>query len=234
MIDPGLLAACSSASKHNEDNPLWDTATKGPFQAEFWQAMRVEFNTLTNEFKCWDLVPCLPHMNIYSSTWAYKNNWFPDSTVKKLKARFCARGDCQKEGIDFFETWAPVAQRSTICIVMVLAATLGHHSVQCDIKAAFIHSRIPPEEEIYVHQPRGFKCDDGTEVLQLKGTLYGLRQSPHYFFKYFTECLVRQSLTPSNFDPCLFMSTTMIVIIYVNDILIYCNSEDEINNFIVK
>ncbi len=45
IIDPRLLAACPSASKHNKDNPLWDTATKGPFQAEFWQAMRVELNT---------------------------------------------------------------------------------------------------------------------------------------------------------------------------------------------
>jgi len=109
---------------------------------------------------------------------------------------------------------------------------LGLHSVQCDITAAFIHGRIPPEEEIYVHQPRGFKCGDGTEVLQLKQTLYGLRQSPQYFFKYFTERLVRQGLTPSNFDPCLFMSTTMIVIIYADDILIYCKSEDEINDYI--
>jgi hypothetical protein len=233
IIDPQLLAARSSASKHNKDNPLWDTAMKGPFQVEFWQAMRVELNTLTNEFKCWDLVPRLPHMNILPSTWAFKIKRFPDGTVKKFKAHFCARGDRQKEGIDFFQTWAPVVQWSTIRIVMVLAATLGLHSVQCDIIAAFIHGRIPPEEEIYVHQPHGFKRGDGTEVLQLKRTLYGLRQSPRYFFKYFTECLVRQGLAPSNFDPCLFMSTTMIVIIYVDDILIYCKSEGEINNFIL-
>jgi hypothetical protein len=110
IIDPQLLATCSSASKHNKDNPLWDTATKGPFQAEFWQAMRVELNTLTNEFKCWDHVPCLPHMNILPSTWAFKIKWFPDGTVKKFKAHFCARGDRQKEGIDFFETWAPVVR----------------------------------------------------------------------------------------------------------------------------
>jgi hypothetical protein len=93
IIDPQLLAARSSASKHNKDNPSWDTATKGPFQAEFWQAMRVELNTLTNEFKCWDLVPHLPHMNILPSTWAFKIKWFPDGTVKKFKARFYARGD---------------------------------------------------------------------------------------------------------------------------------------------
>ncbi len=52
ISDPRLLAVCSSASKYNEDNPSWDTATKGPFQAEFWQAMRMELNTLVNKFRC--------------------------------------------------------------------------------------------------------------------------------------------------------------------------------------
>jgi hypothetical protein len=138
ILDPRILAARSSASKYNEDNPSWDTATKGPFQAEFWQAMRVELNTLVSKFKCWDLVPQLPHMNVLPSTWAFKIKHFPDGSVKKFKACFCACGDHQKEGIDFFETWAPVLQWSTIRIVMVLAAKLGLHSVQCDITAAFI------------------------------------------------------------------------------------------------
>ena len=140
----------------------------------------------------------------------------------------------KKEGIDFFETWAPVVQWSTIRIVMVLAATLNLHSVQCDVTAAFIHGRVPPDEEIYVHQPRGFKRGIGTEVLRLQRTLYGLRQSPRYFFKYFTERLVRQGLTQSLFDPCLFMTSSMIVIIYVDDILIYGKSVNEIDNFIQR
>jgi hypothetical protein len=76
--------------------------------------MHVELNTLINEFKCWDLVERLPEMNVLPSTWASTIKRFPDDTVKKFKARFCARGDQQKEGIDFFETWAPVAQWSTI------------------------------------------------------------------------------------------------------------------------
>jgi hypothetical protein len=126
-------------------------ATKGSFQAEFWQAMRVELNTLVNEFKCWDLVPRLPQMNVLPSMWAFKIKQFPDGTVKNFKARFCAHGDHQKEGIDFFETSAPVLQWSTIQIVMVLAAKFGLQSVQCDITAAFIHGRVPPEEEIFVH-----------------------------------------------------------------------------------
>jgi hypothetical protein len=173
-------------------------------------------------------------MNDLPSKWAFKIKRFPDGSVKKFKAQFCAYSDPQKEGIDFFETWAPVVQWSTIQIVMVLAAKLGLQLVQCAITAAFIHGRVPPVEEIYVHQPHGFKQGKGTEVLCLRCTLYGLCQPPQYFYKYFIGRLVKQGLTLSNFDPCLFLSSTLIVIIYVDDILIYGQEEKEINNFIAQ
>jgi hypothetical protein len=79
-----------------------------------------------------------------------------------------------------------------------------------------------------------FKQEEGDKVLRLQRTLYGLCQSPQYFYKYFTEHLIKQGLTPSNFDPCLFLSSTPIVIIYVNDILIYGKDEKKIDNFIVR
>ncbi len=60
----------------------------------------------------------------------------------------------------------------------------------------------------------------------------GLKQSPRYFFQYVTECLIKQGLTASKFDPCLFISKSLIVIIYVDDILIYGKSDDEINELI--
>jgi hypothetical protein len=172
-------------------------------------------------------------MNVLPSAWAFKIKRFLDSNVTKFKAQCCACGDHQKEGINSFETWAPVVQWSTIQIVMVLATKLGLQSVHCDITAAFIHGHVPPEEErIYVHQHHGFKQGKGTEVFCLWCTLYGLRHLSQYFYGYFTEHLVKQGLTPSNFDPCLFLSSTLIVIIYVNDILIYGQDEKEIDNFI--
>ncbi len=89
---------------------------------------------------------------------------------------------------------------------MILAAKLKLISVQCDITAAFIHGRVT--ETINVHQPRGFHRGQGDEVLKLKRTLYGLKQSPRYFFEYFTARLIKQGLTASKFDPCLFMRAT--------------------------
>jgi hypothetical protein len=191
-----------------------------------------ELVTIMINFDCWDYVKRTPDMNVLPSTWAFKIKRYPDGRVKKFKARFCARGDRQKEGINYFETWAPVVQWSTVRIVMILAIKLKLISVQCDITAAFVHGRVPPTETIYVHQPRGFHCGKGDEVLRLKCTLYGLKQSSRYFFQYLTERLVKQGLTASNLDPCLFISKRLIVVIYVDDILIYGISVKEIDELI--
>ena len=116
---------------------------------------------------------------------------------QEVKARFFARGDRQQEGIDYFKTWAPVIQWSTVRIVMALAVKMNLISVQCDITAAFIHCCVPVTETIYVHQPQGFHRGNGNEVLHLKRTLYGLKQSPQYFIAYITELLVKQNLHTS-------------------------------------
>jgi hypothetical protein len=65
---------------------------------------------------------------------------------------------------------------------IILAIKLNLISIQCDITAAFIHGHVHPTETIYVHQPRGFNHGNGDEVLRLKQKLYGLKQSPQYFF----------------------------------------------------
>jgi hypothetical protein len=153
--DPCILEAHVKKSRYNEDSPSFDTATCSPSQAQIWQAMKIEFNTLIKEFDCWEYVPN-PGKNILPSTWAFKIKRYPDGQVKKFKARFCARGERQQEGINFFETWALVVQWSTVRIVMTLAVKLNLISVQCDITAAFIHGRVPVTKTIYVYQPPGF------------------------------------------------------------------------------
>lgn len=150
---------------------------------------------------------------------------------KKFKARFCARGDCQLEGVDYFETWAPVVQWSTIRIVMIITAKLGWCSAQCDITAAFIHAFLPQDEHIYVEQPRGFSKKPN-HVLRLNRSLYGLKQAPRHFFNYLSERLIKHGLQQSQYDPCLFMNTNMIVIVYVDDLLIYSPTQDRIDTFI--
>ncbi len=234
--DPRVLehfVMAVKTSKYNDDNPSFDMAMNGPMQAEYYEAMQTELSTIRDDFRCWDLVPRLPGMNVLPSTWAFKVKRYPDGSVKKLKARFCARGDRQLEGVDYFETWAPVVQWSTIRIVLILAVKLGFTSAQCDITAAFIHALLPDDEIVYIDQPRGFRAKHN-HVLRLRRSLYGLKQAPRHFFHYLTERLLKHGLQQSIHDPCLFMNANMIVIVYVDDLLIFAKSDDLIEAFITS
>ena len=76
--------------------------------------METELTTLKTDLHTWELVPCEPWMHILPSTWAFHLKRFSSGLAKKFTACFCVRGDMQVEGVDFFETWAPVVQWSTI------------------------------------------------------------------------------------------------------------------------
>ncbi len=234
VSDPRVIETyltTAQSSKYNDDNPSFDMAVNGPFQGEFYEAMRTELTTIADDFRCWDLVPCLPGMNVLPSTWAFKIKRYPDGSVKKFKARFCARGDKQLEGIDYFETWAPVVQWSTIRIVLIMALKLSYRSAQCDITAAFIHAVLPDDEEIFIHQPRGFH-QKHNHVLRLRRSLYGLKQAPRHFFQYLTERLLKQGFQQSIYDPCLFFTASMIVVVYVDDLLIFAKTDNLIDSLI--
>jgi hypothetical protein len=112
ISNPRILEACSKTSKAKEtdDTPLFDTAIRSPFQAQWWKVMYDELVTIMIDFDCWYYVKRSPDMNVFPSTWAFKIKRYPDGRVKKFKARFCARGDRQKEGINYFKMLAPVVQ----------------------------------------------------------------------------------------------------------------------------
>ncbi|KAL7555000.1 hypothetical protein ACHAWF_018958 [Thalassiosira exigua] len=231
LADPRLLQA--KISKYNEDNPSWDMAMNGPFAPEFWKACEVELGTLVDDMDAWELVDKTPDMKVLPSTWAFRIKRFPDGLIKTFKARFCARGDRQEHGVNYWETWSPVVHWSTIRTVMILAAKEQLVSAQCDITAAFVTAPIPPDETVYVAQPRGF-VRGTNKVLRLKTCLYGMRQSPRYFFRYLTKKLKKQGLEPSDNDPCLFLGDGLLAIIYVDDVLIYGRNEEAIDQLIAN
>ncbi len=94
-------------------------------------------------------------MYVLSGTWAFKIKHFQDGLVKKFKACFYVRGDKQKHGVNYWEIWAPVVLWTTIRLAMILAAKEGLVSAQCDITTAFVTAPIPPNEVVYIEQPRG-------------------------------------------------------------------------------
>jgi hypothetical protein len=108
------------------------------------------------------------------SRWIYKVKQAVDGNVEKYKARFVARGFSQIEGIDYDETFAPVARYSSIRSILALSAQMGWRIHQMDVKTMFLNGII--EEEVYIEQTEGFETfDKESHVCKLKRALYGLK-----------------------------------------------------------
>ena len=106
----------------------------------------------------WDIVPRPKGKSIVSSKWLFKVKYAADGSIEKHKARFVARGFSQKEGIDFEETFAPVAWYTFVRAVIAIAAAKGWKIHQMDVKTALLNGKI--EEEVYLEQPEGFVTHD--------------------------------------------------------------------------
>ena len=115
------------------------------------------------------------------SRWIYKIKYAAASSIEKFKARFVAKGYAQKEGIDYEDTFAPVARYTSIRSVISLDAQMEWEIHQMDFKVAFLNGVI--EEEVYIEQPEGFEMhEQKTHVCRLKKALYGLKQTPRAWY----------------------------------------------------
>jgi hypothetical protein len=202
--------------------------------------------TLSEDKDAWDVVDRQDWMKVLPTTWAFRCKRYPDGRIRKFKARFCARGDRQIEGVDFFDTFAPVINWTSVRLLLILSAILGLSTKQVDYTAAFVHAPIDRDpnwesmsnEEkarsgVYLGMPRGFHQPN--KVLKLKRSLYGLRQSPRNFFQHLKSKLESIGFEANdNIDPCLFISDKVICLVYVDDTLFFSPTEAFINEVIDK
>ncbi|GJY19146.1 retrovirus-related pol polyprotein from transposon TNT 1-94 [Tanacetum coccineum] len=153
-------------------------------------AMQEELNQfIANDV--WELVPQPRNMTIIGTKWVFRNKLDENGIVSRNKARLVAQGYNQQEGIDYDETYAPVARLESIRILLAYACALDFKLFQMDVKSAFLNGFI--NEEVYVAQPPGFiDFEKPDHVYKLKKALYGLKQAPKACFVEF-ECLLEIS-----------------------------------------
>ena len=109
--------------------------------------------------------------------WIFKNKFNEHGTIIRNKSRLVAQGYTQVEGVDFDETFAPVARLESIRILLAIASYLNFKLYQMDVKSAFLNGML--QEEVYVEQPKGFIDPYRLNgVYKLKRALYGLKQAP--------------------------------------------------------
>jgi hypothetical protein len=144
-LDPSIFAA----KANSEDTPTYEEAMNGPFDDDLRKSMEVEWDMLNMFMKAWEIVDKKLWMNGLPSTWAIRCRSFPDGLIKKLRARLSARGDTQMEGIDLFETSAPVCNWQTARSMLIISLIFYFATLQVDYTSAFTHSDIdnPPNWE---------------------------------------------------------------------------------------
>nr|GEU41838.1 hypothetical protein [Tanacetum cinerariifolium] len=169
------------------------------------EAMQEELN----EFEClnvWELVPRPDKVVVITLKWIYKVKLDELGGIIKNKARLVARGYCQEEGIDFEESFAPVARLETIRIFLAFVAHMNMVVYQMDVKTTFLNDQ-----------------DNPNHIYKLKKALYGLKQAPRAWYDMLSSFLISQDFSKGSVDPTLFIhrngNDLLLVQIYVDDII---------------
>jgi hypothetical protein len=160
--------------------------------------------------------------------------------LERLRARIVAKGYAQRPGLDYNETFSPVARATSVRALISIAVALEYKMTHLDVATAFLFA--PVEEDIYVEQPEGFvsqKESDRNKVYKLHMSLYGIKQAPRQWHEVFEKTLMPLGLTPTQADPCVYTHTDprdpskrCYLALYVDDCYVFYNDEVYYNNLL--
>jgi len=213
-----------------EDPDSYEEAIDSVDRDEWQAAMQDELNSITS-VGTFELVPPPRDRKPIGSKWVYRVKRTSSGEISRYKARLVAQGFAQKPGIDFTETFAPVAKTDSIRLLLAFAAAHNFEIHQVDVKSAFLNGKL--EETIYMRQPKGFVAKGKEDwVWKLYQTLYGLRQSGRVWYQKLRDALLELGFKPSAADPCVFIrscdNNLSIVFTHVDDLGLICNSTNEV------
>ena len=161
--------------------------------------------------------------------WVFRNKQDQDRIVIRNKARLVAQGYTQVEGLDFGETYAPVARLEAIRILLAYACAHNIKLYQMDVKSAFLNGYI--NELVYVEQPPGFEDEKKPNpVYKLRKALYGLKQVPRAWYERLRDFLLSKGFKIGKVDTTLFTkklrNDLFVMQIYVDDIIFWSTNQE--------
>ena len=212
----------------SEDDPInYKEALKDVDVQEWQKAMDREMESMYSN-SVWSLVEAPKGVKPIGCKWIYKRKRGSDGKVETFKARLVAKGYTQKEGIDYEETFSPVAMLKSIRILLAVAASLDYEIWQMDVKTAFLNDNL--NEDIYMQQPEGFKAK-GKEhmVCKLQRSIYGLKQASRSWNIRFDQAITSFGFEKSPDEPCVYKriqaQKIVFLVLYVDDILLIGNDK---------
>lgn len=210
----------------------YNEVESNPNAKQWEEAMDREYASLL-ENNTWQRAELPSGRKAIGCKWVFKVKYDKDGLVEKFKARLVAKGFSQKEGIDYKDTFAPVAKMTTIRFVMAIAAHFDMEIHQLDAVTAFLNGDL--HEEIYMEQPEGY--DDGSgRCLRLIKSLYGLKQSGREWYNKIHMLLIDTGFTRSKSDYSFYSGTDgkSFILLYVDDILLFATDLSLINSLKAK
>ena len=212
----------------SEDDPINYKEALEDVDVQEWQkAMDREMESMYSN-SVWSLVEAPKGVKPIGCKWIYKRKRGSDGKVETFKARLVAKGYTQKEGIDYEETFSPVAMLKSIRILLAVAASLDYEIWQMDVKTAFLNGNL--NEDIYMQQPEGFKAK-GKEhmVCKLQRSIYGLKQASRSWNIRFDQAITSFGFEKSPDEPCVYKriqaQKIVFLVLYVDDILLIGNDK---------
>ena len=200
-------------------------------QVPAWKAaMDAEYAAFIQR-ETWTLVPRPLDANVVSCKWEYSLKYNPDGSIARYKARLVARGFSQAYGLDYHETFLPVARLSSIRVLFSIALDQSWPLHQLDVSNAFLYGDLA--EEVFMEQPPGYVAQgESSEVCLLKKAVYGLKQSPRAWFHKFSQLLFSYGFISTVSDPTVMRKPTphgcVILAVYVDDIIITGSDDAEV------
>jgi len=218
-----LFAESAKPAKYSEaaENPEW------------MEAMNSEIRSIEKN-RTWELTKVPAGHKAIGLKWVYKLKRNADGEIVKHKARLVAKGYVQEHGVDYEEVFAPVARLDTVKLILALAANRGWKIHHLDVKTSFLNGEL--EEEVYVSQPEGFAVKGKEQhVLKLSKSLYGLKQAPRAWNIKLDKSLKKLGFVKCPSESAVYKreagEATIILGVYVDDLLITGNDPLEINEF---
>ncbi|GJR51451.1 retrotransposon protein, putative, ty1-copia subclass [Tanacetum coccineum] len=196
-------------------------------ESEKWlAAMNVEMQSMKDN-DAWELVKLPPNTKIVGHKWLFKKKTGMDGAVYTFKSRLIAKGLTQTYGVDYKETFSPVADIRDIRILIAIAVFYDYEIWQMDVKTAFLNGHL--SKEVYMMQPEGFVNPKyPNHVCKLKRSIYGLKQASRQWNKRFDDEIKKFGFTQNRDEPCVYQkasgSYVTFPILYVDDILIMGNN----------
>ena len=227
------------ASIENTHDPA--TFSEAVQEAKWCEAMNSELRALEDN-GTWEVTPLPQGKRAIGYKWIYRTKFKSDGSIEKHKARLVVLGCKQKYGVDYWETFSPIAKMTTVRTLLAVASAQQWSLCQMDVSNAFLHGDL--KEEVYMAMPLGYagfghpiqppetSAPRGRYVCKLLKSLYGLKQAPRQWFEKLSSTLIKFGFCQSKADYTLFTKKNSkgftAVLIYVDDMVITGSAVDAI------